>query len=250
MTFWEAVAIALAGLGAGAINAVSGSGTLLTFPTLVALGFPPLLANVSNTVGLVPGSAAAALAMRPELAGQGPRLRRLCVASSLGAVGGATLLLTLPSAVFDAVVPALIALALVLVLIQPRLSRRLARRTGPQPRHGGVALGVAVTGVGVYGGYFGAAQGVLLVAVLGSFLVDDLHRLNATKNVLALTANLVAALIFLAVSEVDWTIVGLIAGGSILGGLLGARVARRLGARLLRAIIVLVGVAAIVRLLA
>ncbi|MGQ0630659.1 MAG: sulfite exporter TauE/SafE family protein [Sporichthyaceae bacterium] len=249
MPFWDGIAILAAGFGAGAMNAVGGSGTLLTFPTLIALGYPPLLANVSNTVGLVPGSAAAVLALRPELEGQGPRLRRFAVASGVGALIGATLLLTLPESVFDAVVPALIALALVLVLVQPGLSAALSARRPERP-HGGAVLLVALVGIGVYGGYFGAAQGILLIAVLGVLLSDDLHRLNATKNVLALVANFVAALVFIAVEDIDWAIAALIAGGSVVGGVLGARLARRLPPAVLRGAILVIGTVAIVRLLA
>lgn len=250
MSFWDAVLIALAGFGAGAMNAVGGSGTLLTFPTVVALGYPPLLANVSNTVGLVPGSSAAVWGLRRELSGQLARLRVLAVASACGALLGGILLLTLPSKAFDAVVPILIALAVLLVLVQSRLTAAVTRRREVQPGHGGAALFAAVGCVGIYGGYFGAAQGILLIALLGIFLDDSLHRLNATKNVLALTANLVAAILFIAVEDIHWGIAGLIAGGSIAGGLLGARLARRMPPAVLRAVIVVVGTVAIIRLLA
>jgi uncharacterized membrane protein YfcA len=246
---WDALAIAVAGLGAGAINAVVGSGTLITFPTLIALGYPPVLANVSNTVGLVPGSAAAVVAYRPELAGQGERLLRLCAFSTVGAVCGATLLLTLPAGAFQAIVPVLIGLALLLVVLQPRLTAAMANR--PQrPHHGGLALGFGVLGTGVYGGYFGAAQGVLLMGLLGTLLAEDLQVLNAIKNVLALTANFVAAAVFVCVEHIDWKVAALIAGGSVVGGLAGARIARRLPPAVLRGIIVTIGVVAIVRLLA
>lgn len=249
MSAWDALLIALAGIGAGAINAVVGSGTLITFPTLIALGYPPVLANVSNTVGLVPGSAAAVWAYRRELTGQGPRLRRLAPASTAGAVVGATLLLTLPAGAFKAIVPALIGIALVLVLLQPRVNAALAARGALRPHHGGVLLLAGVFGTGVYGGYFGAAQGVLLMGVLGTLLADDLQRLNATKNVLALTANLVAALVFVAVEHIDWTAAALIAGGSVLGGLIGGRYGRRIPPLALRAVIVLIGTLAIAHLL-
>jgi uncharacterized membrane protein YfcA len=250
VTFWEVLSVLAAGLGAGTINAVVGSGTLITFPTLLALGYPPVLANVSNTVGLVPGSLAAVLAYRPELADQRRRLVRLCAFSTVGALVGGTLLLTLPDAAFQAIVPVLIGLACVLVVVQPRLTAAMARRRPTPPPHGGLLLALAVGGTGVYGGYFGAAQGVLLIALLGTFLADDLQRLNAAKNVLALTANLVAACLFIVVSEVDWTVAGLIAAGSVVGGVLGAKVGRRLRPAALRALIVLVGCVAIVRLVA
>ena len=240
-----------AGVAAGAINAVVGSGTLITFPTLIAIGYPPVLANVSNTLGLVPGSLAAVFGYRKELSGQAPRLARLCAASTCGALAGGTLLLTLPDAAFKAIVPALIVAACVLVVLQPRLTAALAvRRPGGRPVHGGPVLFVAVCATGVYGGYFGAAQGVLLIALLSVFLTDDMQRLNGTKNVLARTANLVAALLFLAVSEVDWQAAGLIAAGSVAGGLAGAKVGRRLPPNVLRGVIVAVGTVAVVRLLA
>lgn len=249
MSFWEALAIAIAGLGAGAINAVVGSGTLITFPTLIALGYPPVLANVSNTVGLAPGSAAAAWAYRRELAGQGARLRRLCVFSTIGAIAGALLLLTLPAGAFKAIVPALIGLALVLVIFQPRLNATLAARR-ERPHHGGPVLALGVLATGIYGGYFGAAQGVLLMGLLGTLLAEDLQVLNGVKNVLALTANGVAALVFLGLEDIDWKIAGLIAVGSILGAFGGASIARRLRPSVLRGIIVTIGTVAIVRLLA
>lgn len=251
MSVWEALAVLAAGLAAGTINAVVGSGTLITFPTLLAVGYPPVLANVSNSVGLVPGSAAAAVAYRAELAGQGGRLARLCTASTCGALVGGALLLTLPDRAFRAVVPVLIAAACVLVVLQPRLTAALAARRGARPpAHGGPALLVAVFATGVYGGYFGAAQGVLLIALLGVFLADDMQRLNAAKNVLAMTANLVAALLFIAVTEVAWEAVALLAASSVAGGLLGVRIGRRMSPVVLRGVIVAVGTAAIVRMLA
>lgn len=249
MSVWDALLIALAAIGAGAINAVVGSGTLITFPTLIALGYPPVLANVSNTVGLAPGSAAAVWAYRRELRGQGARLRRLCCASAVGAVVGATLLLTLPAGAFRAIVPVLIGLALVLVLVQPRLTAAITARGVERPEHGGVLLAAAVCGTGVYGGYFGAAQGVLLLALLGTFLAEDLQRLNATKNVLAMTANFVAACVFVVVEDIDWKVAGLIAAGSVLGGLIGGRFGRRLPPAAMRAVIVVVGIVAIIHLL-
>ncbi|GAA0623438.1 sulfite exporter TauE/SafE family protein [Sporichthya brevicatena] len=249
MTFWDAIAIAVAGLGAGAINAVVGSGTLITFPTLIALGYPPVLANVSNTVGLVPGSAAAVVAYRRELRGQGERLRRLGACTTVGAIVGATLLLTLPPGAFKAIVPVLIGIALLLVILQPRLTAAVAARPH-RPHHGGAVLAVGVLGTGIYGGYFGAAQGVLLMGLLGTLLAEDLQVLNAIKNVLALTANLVAAIVFIAIEDIDWGVAGLIAAGSIVGGLTGARIARKLPPNVLRGVIVTIGSVAIVRLLA
>lgn len=248
MTPWEAVAILAAGVGAGAINTVVGSGSLITFPTMVALGIPPVVANVSNTIGLVPGSLTGALGYRVELKGQRARLVRLGAGSVAGALTGGVLLLLLPAATFDVVVPVLIALACVLVVIQPRLNRWLsARRRAPRP-HGGPWLWIGVLAAGVYGGYFGAAQGVLLIGLLGSFLDEDLQRVNAAKNVLSLLVNATAAVLFTLVAEVDWPAVALVAVGAAAGGFLGAKVGRRLPAPVLRSVIVCVGVVAIVKL--
>ncbi|HEX3829008.1 MAG TPA: sulfite exporter TauE/SafE family protein [Sporichthyaceae bacterium] len=248
MTPWHAGAVLAAGIAAGAINAVVGSGTLITFPTLLALGYPAVLANVSNTVGLVPGSAAAVWAYRRELSGQGSLLAKLCPASTIGAIVGGVLLLRLPAGAFRAVVPALIAVACVLVVIQPRLTAALTRRPA-KVRGQAVALMVAVALTGVYGGYFGAAQGVLLIGLLATLSVEpDMQRTIAAKNVLALTANLVAGLLFLTVHHVDWAVAGLIAGGSTLGGLVGGRLGRRLPPSALRAVIVVIGAVAVIRM--
>jgi len=318
--FLQALAIFAAGLAAGTINTVVGSGTLITFPTLLAFGYPPVLANVSNNVGLVPGVASGVHGYRAELEGQRRRIIRLGSASACGGLVGAILLLVLPAEAFKAIVPALIGVAVVMVLIQPRLARWMARRqlarsagracdgdlaaqadggdAGPRPpadaghgtggtggtggasgangngaaRRAGAATAVGVlpaTGIssradaiggpvlwalvfcaGVYGGYFGAAQGVLLIGMLGIAFTDSLQRINAVKNVLAGLVNGVAAVVFIALTHVDWGVAGLIAAGSILGGQLGARVGRRLPPWGLRLLIVCVGVAALVKLLA
>ncbi|WP_416952609.1 sulfite exporter TauE/SafE family protein [Nocardioides sp. T5] len=244
--------IALAGVAAGTINTVVGSGTLITFPTLLAFGVPPVTANVSNTVGLVPGSMSGVFGYRRELAGQGARVLRLGSASLLGGVVGALLLLRLPSAAFDAIVPVLIALGVVLVLLGPRIQRSVATRAasrGGIPDHGVWWVWPAVAATGVYGGYFGAAQGVLLMAVLGIGVADSMQRHTATKNVLALIVNAVAALVFIAVADIDWVVAGLIAIGSVVGGQIGAGVGRRLPPVLLRAVIATVGVVALLVLL-
>ena len=248
MSFLEIVAILLAGLAAGTINTVVGSGTLITFPTLLVFGIPPVTANVSNTIGLVPGSLSGAIGYRRELAGQRSRVVRLGSASLLGAIVGALLLLWLPSAAFDAIVPALIVLGCVLVILGPRISKRVAARAesrGGLPEHGAWWVWPAVALAGVYGGYFGAAQGVLLMAILGIGVLDSMQRHNATKNVLALIVNGIAAVIFVFVAEVNWPAAGLIAVGSVIGGQIGATVGRRLPASVLRAVIVVVGIIAI-----
>lgn len=252
MTALEIVAILLAGLAAGTINTVVGSGTLITFPTLLAFGVPPVTANVSNTVGLVPGMLSGAVGYRAELVGQRRRLIRLGSASLLGGTAGAVLLLVLPSAAFDAVVPVLIGLGVLLVVVGPATSRRVAaraeRRGGP-PEHGAWWVWPAIALCGVYGGYFGAAQGVLLVAVLGIGVADSLHRHIATKSVLALLVSGIAAVVFIVVADVDWAVAGLIAAGSVVGGQLGATVGRRLPPLVLRGVIVVVGLTAIVMFL-
>jgi uncharacterized protein len=234
-----ALAIFAAGLAAGTANVIVGSGSLITFPTLLALGYPPVLANVSNTVGLVPGSISATVAYRDELADQRGRLVRLGPASLLGGLTGAILLLGLPHGVFKAAVPILIALAAVLMAVQPRISAGLERRG--RRSHGGVAVWVGVFLTGVYGGYFGAAQGVILIALLAIFIDDDLQRLNGTKNALALTVNAVAGILFVATTQVSWSVAGLIAAGSVIGGQVGGRIGRRLPAPVLRWIVVTVG---------
>lgn len=253
MSLLEATLVTLAGVAAGTINAVVGSGTLITFPTLLAFGVPPVTANVSNTVGLVPGSVSGVIGYRRELAGQRTRVLRLGVASLLGGVVGALLLLWLPSSAFDAIVPVLIALGVVLVVLGPRIQRAVAARAesrGGIPEHGVWWVWPAVAAAGVYGGYFGAAQGVLLMAILGIGVADSMQRHTATKNVLALLVNAVAAVVFIAVADIDWAVAGLIALGSVVGGQIGAGVGRRLPPSLLRAVIAAVGVVALVALLA
>jgi hypothetical protein len=236
----HALAILAAGFVAGTINVIVGSGSLVTFPTLLALGYPPVLANVSNTVGLTPGNASAIVAYRRELGGQRARLIQLGGASLLGALLGAALLLALPDSVFKSVVPGLIALAALLMAIQPRLKAALERRA-PQKTHGGAALLAGVFATGIYGGYFGAAQGVILIALLAIFIDDDLQNLNGTKNALAFVANGVASILFIASTSVSWSVVGLIAIGSILGGQVGGRYGRRIPAPALRWVVVVAG---------
>jgi uncharacterized membrane protein YfcA len=300
----QALAIFAAGLAAGTINAVVGSGTLITFPTLLAFGYAPVLANVSNNVGLVPGVASGVFGYRAELTGQRRRILRLGTASLGGGLVGAILLLTLPQGAFKSIVPALIGVAVVMVLIQPRLAAWVAARQqgraapsdsrdpgtadpgaggelpgvggpgaaaadapwatavavpvtapAPAPTPATEALGGPVTWVlvflaGIYGGYFGAAQGVLLIGLLGIALGDTLQRINAVKNVLCGLVNGLAAVVFVIATHVDWGAAGLIAAGSIIGGQLGARIGRRLPPWGLRVLIVCVGVTALVRLLA
>jgi uncharacterized membrane protein YfcA len=306
----QALAIFAAGLAAGTINTVVGSGTLITFPTLLAFGYPPVVANVSNNVGLVPGGVSGAVGYRAELKGQRPRLLRLGAASLCGGLVGAILLLVLPAGAFKEIVPALIGIALVMVVFQPRLSKWVAARqaargggsSGPDASgvpgtaddgseavdggsgtDGGSGVAAGGSGVaaggsgtvgvvtpvatqaivqvggpllwlfvflsGVYGGYFGAAQGVLLLGLMGVAFTDSMQRINATKNVLAGLVNGVAAIVFIVAGHVNWGVAGLIAAGSILGGQVGARVGRKLPPWGLRVLIVCVGTAALVKLL-
>jgi uncharacterized membrane protein YfcA len=251
MTPVHAVAIFAAGVAAGTINTVVGSGTLVTFPVLLTFGYAPVVANVSNTVGLVPGSVSGAFGYRRELVGQRGRGLPLATASVLGAIGGSAALLTLPASAFKKIVPVFIAIALVLIVIQPRLSRWLEARRGPgggpRERAGPLAT-LAVLGSGLYGGYFGAAQGILLISILGLAIDDDLQRLNALKVVLAGLVNLVAGVVFVVFAHVAWLPAALIAVGSTLGGVLGAHGGRRLPPWALRLVIIGVGIVAIVRL--
>jgi uncharacterized protein len=245
----EVVCFALAGTAAGTINTVVGSGTLITFPVLLAFGYAPVTANVTNTVGLVPGSVSGAIGYRRELVGQRSRALQLGSMSVLGGITGAVLLLVLPGSAFKAIVPVFIAIALVLTVAQPRISRAVRSREIDlgRPGHPGTALAVFLTGV--YGGYFGAAQGIILLAILGVALTQDLQRTNALKNVLAGLVNGVAGLYFVFAAHVDWGPAAIIAGAAILGGQLGSRYGRRLPPAGLRALIVLVGISAIVQLL-
>lgn len=248
MTLWQSLLVLLAGIGAGTINTLVGSGTLITFPTLLAFGVPPVTANVSNNVGLVPGSLSGAIGYRRELAGQGGRIRHLLSASLLGGAVGAVLLLVLPARAFAAIVPVLILLGVVLVIAQPRISAWVAARhesVGGLPVNGARWVWPAVWATGVYGGYFGAAQGVLLMAVLGNGVEETMQRLNAVKNVLALAVNAVAGVLFVALHPIDWTVAGLIAVGSVIGGQVGAGVGRRLPEVALRTVIVVVGLTAV-----
>jgi uncharacterized membrane protein YfcA len=244
----EAVAIFAAGGAAGAINTIVGSGTLITFPVLLAFGYAPVTANVSNTIGLVPGSVSGTYGYRRELTGQGRRALWLAVPSVAGGIAGAVLLLTLPASAFKAIVPGFIAAALVLVVAQPWLTRRLAGRH-EHPLNARGVLPLSLFTVGVYGGYFGAAQGILILGLLGLSVPDPLQRINAIKNILAGLTNAIAGLVFLiAASHVSWEVAGLIAVGSVLGAQLGARVGRSLPEAALRVVIVAVGIAAILKL--
>ena len=252
------ILIVLAGIGAGAINSLVGSGTLITFPTLVTLGFPPVTATMSNAIGLVAGGVSGTWGYRAELSGQWDRLRWQIPASLTGAAIGAFLLLHLPEKVFTRVVPVLLVLALILVVIGPRIqayARRRAEEAGRSAEHVSAARMAALVfgtfAVGVYGGYFTAAQGILLIGVMGALLPEDIQRMNGAKNLLSLLVNVVAAAGYtlVAFDRISWPAAGLIAAGSLVGGWLGARYGRRLSPNALRAVIVVVGLIGLYRLL-
>ena len=250
--------IVLAGIGAGAINSLVGSGTLITFPTLITLGFPPVTATMSNAIGLVAGGVSGTWGYRAELAGQWHRLRWQIPASVTGAVIGSYLLLHLPEKVFTRVVPVLLILALILVVIGPRIqayARARAEAAGHSAEHISparmAALVLGTFAVGIYGGYFTAAQGILLIGVMGALLPEDVQRMNAAKNLLSLLVNIVAAIAYtlVAFDRISWPAAGLIAIGSLVGGWLGAHYGRRLSPAALRAVIVVVGLIGLYRLL-
>lgn len=244
----EIVLVIVAGFAAGTINAVIGSGTLITFPLLLALGYPPVTANVSNNLGLVPGAASSVVAYREVLRGEEGRLARFAPATALGSVLGAVLLLTLPPGSFKAIVPVLIAFALVLVVFQPRIAAYLTARREEHRPHGGPMVRLGIFGVGIYGGYFGGGQGIVLFALLANSLPGSLLSLNAIRAALAGVANGVAAIVFVFAADVAWLPVLLIAAGSTAGGVLGAGIGKRLPDPVLRAVIVAVGLAAIAQL--
>jgi uncharacterized protein len=245
----EGVAVVAAGFWAGAINTIVGSGSLLTFPTLLAVGYDAVTANVSNTLGLVPGSVSGAVGYRRELTGQRRRVLILLPAAVLGGLTGGILLLAAPGAFRD-VVPFLILIAVGLVLVQPRITRRRLA-SGRVQHHPGPVLQIGTYLTAVYGGYFGAAQGVILLALLGITLDDDLQRLNGVKNVVAAVINGVAALFFFvfAREHIVWTAVVLLLVGSSVGGQVGAVLGRRIPADVLRILIAVVGTAVAVDLL-
>lgn len=251
MTARDALLLALAGLGAGTVNGAAGGGSLVSFPALLATGHGAIAANVTSTVGIVTGYAGGVAGHRRELAGQRPRIRSLAPVVVAGAVAGAVLLLVTPDGAFDAAVPWLILAACALFAAQPALARRVRSRAGDRIGGRDIGWGVrAATFAGaVYGAYFGAGLGVILLAVLGIGLDDELVRLNGLRGVLALVVNLVAAVTFALVAPVAWGAAGILAGTALVGGWIGARAARRLPAPVLRAVVIGFGVVAAGRLL-
>ncbi|MDP5225818.1 MULTISPECIES: sulfite exporter TauE/SafE family protein [Arthrobacter] len=252
MEWLHGVLIFIAGLWAGTINAVVGSGTLVTFPVLVALGTAPVTASISNATGLIAGGFSSAIAYRKQLDGHWRTLGRLLPASVLGGITGAYLLLHLPESVFQYVAPVLIVAALLLVVFQPKLQAWVRNReqvpgNALKDKSHGTLLVVLVFLAGVYGGYFVAAQGVLLVGILGVFMAGTMQQANAMKNFLVLAVNLVAAASYLlfAFGRIDWSIVLIIAVSSLIGGVVGAKVGQKLKPVVLRSVIVVLGLVAL-----
>lgn len=247
MTPGEIAAVLAAGLGAGVLSSTVGVASLLSFPVLVAIGLPPVTANVSNTIGLAPAGISGSVGYREELRAHPSVTRLILGVCAVGAVLGAVLLLALPPGVFEAIVPWLILFTCLLVGVQPRLSAWLRRRHGEDagPRiqpSGATTLMAGVTGV--YGGYFGAGAGVMMVAVLGLGTDIELRVINGLKTMALMVGNVIAGLIFAAIADVNWTAAALLAGGSVIGGYVGARIGRRLPDGIFRGFVVVAGVAA------
>jgi len=256
MTPGDALLIAVAGLGAGLVNGMAGGGSLVSYPALLASGHSALVANVTNTVGILPGYIGGAIGFRNELAGQRARLRQFAPAALIGGLVGAALLLTTPDEVFDWIAPVLIIGACLLFAAQPLLSKRLVRRRAATvaagPGDGTVSplvLG-AVFLASVYGGYFGAGLGVIYLAVLGAVLPDPLPRVNSLRGILSLIVNVLAVALFGIAADVDWKAAGILAATSLVGGYFGARTALRLPVPVLRGVVLLFGAIAVWRLLA
>ncbi len=248
MTPGAALLVSAAGCVAGAVNALAGGGTLVAFPVLLAVGVPPVTANTTCSVGLLTGYAGGSVAYRRELVGQASRARGLVIAGLLGGLVGAVLLLLTPGDGFRALVPYLVLLASLLLTVQPRVAAELADR-GVAAEHPGWQAQVAI-GVGaVYGSYFGAGLGVVMLAVLGILVSDGLQRLNALKGVLSLVINLVGALVYVIAGRVDWLAAALLAAGAVVGAAAGVGLARRLPADVVRVGIVVTGVIVAVVLL-
>jgi uncharacterized membrane protein YfcA len=240
-----AALLAAAGFGAGAVNAVAGGGSLITFPALLAAGYPSITANVTNSIAVLPGYVGGSLAYRRELAGQGGRIRALAVTSAAGAAAGAALLLVSPASVFEAIVPWLILAACGLLAVQPRIAAAARGRHARSP----LVLHAALFAATVYGGYFGAGLGIMLLAILGVFVDDDLQRLNALKGVLSLLVAVVTVVGFALFGPVAWDAAAIVGVTCLAGGAAGVGVARRLPAPVLRGLVIAYGVSVAIVLL-
>ena len=248
-TAFHVVLLLLAGIGAGIFNGVAGGGSLISFPVLLALGLPPLTANITNTVGIWPGYLGSAAGFRAEISGQGDRLIRLGPVAVLGGVLGSVLLLSTSSADFTRIAPWLVLGASILFAAQPVLRRALSGTAKTPPVAHPVLLLGGTFAASVYGGYFGAAMGVMFLALLGLFLPDSITRTSGLRTVLSILVNGVAAAVFLIHGGLVWEAVGLLAAGSSAGGWVGARVALSIPANALRLIVVAVGLGTAVKLL-
>ena len=247
MRLFEAAMLFLAGIVAGTMNSVVGSGGLVTFPTLLAFGYSPLTANMTNNIGAIPGAFSGAFVLRGEMRTQRNRILRLSTLTFIGGFGGALLLLMIPAAAFKRIVPVLIALALILVIMQPRLQARAAKREVRIDRKK-ISGDIGIFLTGIYGGYFGAAQGILLMSILGAMFDETIQKLNSVKIMLAVSANTAAAIVFIVHGGIAWKAAGVISVGSFIGGAIGAHIGRRLPSGVYRGVIVLVGLVAIVKL--
>ncbi len=247
MGIFEATMLILAGIVAGTMNTVVGAGSLVTFPVMLAFGYSPLIANMTNNVGVLPGGMSGIHAFRPELKDEWPTAVKLAALSLVGGTSGAVLLLVLPPVAFKSIVPVLIGLALILIIFQPSLRNRVAEHAGLSKKHGPL-LAVAIFLTGIYGGYFGAAQGVLLMSILGTMFDKTIQKLNAIKMVLGMSANLAASAVFIIRGGIAWQAAGAIALGAIIGGYAGAKIGRRLPSGVYRVLIVVIGVVAIIKL--
>ncbi|BCJ62063.1 sulfite exporter TauE/SafE family protein [Micromonospora endophytica] len=241
MTPTQAALLLVAGLAGGLVNAVAGGGSLITFPALLGIGLPPVSANVSNALSVAPGYAASVLGSRADLTGQGQRVRQAIPAAVLGALCGSALLLSTPRAVFDVVVPFLVLGATAMLAFQAPLRRLAGQSRVHSPRRARATLQLAVFLGGLYGGYFNAALGVLLVAGLALVLDESLRRVGALKNVLSATVGVVTILIYSVFGPVNWAATAVLVPATMIGGYLGARLASRLSSRLLRAVILTFG---------
>lgn len=241
MDFTDVLLLVVAGLAAGAVNAIAGGGSLITFPSLIAIGLPSVDANVTNSVSVFPGYVSSVAGSRADLAGQGRRVRATVPAAAAGAVAGCALLLLTPARAFEVVVPFLVLAAAAALAFQERLRGLVGHPRAMPPRRAAVTLQCVVFVGAVYGGYFGAALGVMYVAALALFVDEPLKRINALKNVLSATVGLVTLVVFAAFARVDWAAALTIAPAAIIGGYAGARLARRLQPRVLQYIIVTFG---------